>query len=73
MMGSGKRRCIRGITCSWPAANAAAFQASLSLLSVSISLTVLPCSTMPQAGQQGNQVVPMVTTGAALSFPGSQH
>lgn len=42
---------------------------SLSLFSASISLLVLPFSTVQQAGQQCNKVVPVVTTGAGTELP----
>lgn len=71
MMGRGKRRCIRGITTSWPAA---AFQAAVVFIlppfcQPSPSCALLQhCAVGMSCGKEGHRqcskVVPVVTAGA---------
>lgn len=76
-MGRGKRRCIRGITSSWPAAAAAAtFQAAVVLILPSFCLPSPNCASLRHRAVgtlvgDGHgwyrEVVPVVTAGCQLA------
>lgn len=73
-MGSGKRRCIRGIASSWPAAAAAALQAAEVFALPAFCQHSPHCASLQhhEAGRPAAQhlVAPLEQ---ALSLPGSQH
>lgn len=76
MMGRGKRRCIRGITSSWPAA--AAFQAAVVLILPSFCLPSPNCASLRHCAVRTlvgeghwwhREVVPVVTPAPDTDAP----
>lgn len=78
MMGRGKKRCIRGITSSWPAA-ASTFQAAVVFIlptfcqpspnCASLQRHVVGKSRSEEGHQQYSEAVLAVTTGAGTDAP----